>query len=358
MQVVCETLGWDLGEIWLFDSQKRQLRCFEAWHFRNAGFDEFEQVSRQMTFSPGVGLPGRVWLNNSSFWIEDLAADPNFSRAPDAAKVDLHSALAFPVRIGSEVIGVFEFFSRKPRKPDDELLQMFDSIGNHIGQFVKRIHAEEEIRKLSRTVEQSPSTVVITDVKGNIEYVNHKFVQLTGYDFEEVKGRNINILKSGQVFAEVYKELWGNILSGKEWKGELLNKKKNGEFYWESTYIFPLLGPKGEINHFVALKEDITQRKITETRLNVQYAVTRFLAASFALGEASPKILDIVCESLGWDVGGIWLIDRQSNVLRCVDIRHLKQVQDSEFEEISRKITFAPGWGFRAGSGLIMPRPG
>ena len=345
LQVVCETLGWDLGEIWLFDSQKRQLRCFEAWHFRNAGFDEFEQVSRQMTFSPGVGLPGRVWLNNSSFWIEDLAADPNFSRAPDAAKVDLHSALAFPVRIGSEVIGVFEFFSRKPRKPDDELLQMFDSIGNHIGQFVKRIHAEEEIRKLSRTVEQSPSTVVITDVKGNIEYVNHKFVQLTGYDFEEVKGRNINILKSGQVFAEVYKELWGNILSGKEWKGELLNKKKNGEFYWESTYIFPLLGPKGEINHFVALKEDITQRKITETRLNVQYAVTRFLAASFALGEASPKILDIVCESLGWDVGGIWLIDRQSNVLRCVDIRHLKQVQDSEFEEISRKITFAPGVG-------------
>lgn len=126
---------------------------------------------------------------------------------------------------------------------------------------------EEEIHILSRAVEQSPSVVIITDTKGNIEYANPKFTQLTGYSLPEVVGKNIGILKSGQTSPEEYKQLWKTIVSGGEWHGEFCNKKKNGELYWEAASISPIKNPAGIITHFVAVKEDITERKHMEKEL-------------------------------------------------------------------------------------------
>ncbi|HKM94925.1 MAG TPA: PAS domain S-box protein [Prolixibacteraceae bacterium] len=123
------------------------------------------------------------------------------------------------------------------------------------------IQTIEELRKLSRAVEQSPASVVITDPKGLIEYVNPKFVETTGYSFEEVKGKNTSILKSGKHADEFYKELWETIKLGKEWKGEFNDKKKNGELYWESASISPIMNNEGKIVNYLAVKEDITERK-------------------------------------------------------------------------------------------------
>ena len=120
--------------------------------------------------------------------------------------------------------------------------------------------AEEKVQKLSLAVEQSPVTVVITDKEGEIEYVNARFYELTGYTKEEVIGKNPSLLKSDKHSKSFYEELWNTILSGKVWKGEMLNKKKNGEIYWESASISPLLNNEGEITHFVAMKEDITEK--------------------------------------------------------------------------------------------------
>lgn len=129
---------------------------------------------------------------------------------------------------------------------------------------------EEEIRKLSSAVEQSSSVVVITDTEGRIEYVNPKFEKVTGYSREEVVGKTTGILKSEKTDPEKCKKLWKTILSGKEWKGEFLNKRKNGEYYWEYTSISPIRNDEGEITHFVAVKEDITERKKTEDILQHQ----------------------------------------------------------------------------------------
>jgi len=131
----------------------------------------------------------------------------------------------------------------------------------------KRKQAEDEIRKLSQAVEQSPASVVITDPQGTIEYVNPKFTQITGYTLEEAIGQNPRILKSGEQSAEVYAELWKTIRSGKEWKGEFHNKKKNGELFWESALITSISNEKGEIMHYLAVKEDITERKKNEEEL-------------------------------------------------------------------------------------------
>ena len=134
-------------------------------------------------------------------------------------------------------------------------------------EIAERKKAEEELRKLSNAVEQSPNTVVITDTEGNIEYVNPKFVQLAGYTLEEVKGKNPSILKSGHHSEEFYKGLWKVIISGNVWKGEFLNKAKDDSLYWVSASVAPIKDQEGSITHFVDVAEDITGRKKTEAEL-------------------------------------------------------------------------------------------
>ncbi len=127
--------------------------------------------------------------------------------------------------------------------------------------------AETELRKLSRAVQASPATVVITDAQANIEYVNPKFTEITGYSFIEAIGKNPRILKSGEKPPEEYKELWDTITSGREWRGIFHNKKKNGELYWESASISPVKDKRGFITHYIAVKEDITSMKEAQDEL-------------------------------------------------------------------------------------------
>ncbi len=124
----------------------------------------------------------------------------------------------------------------------------------------ERRHAEAELRKLFRAIEQSPVSVVITDADGRIEYVNAKFSEVTGYAVHEVMGRNPRILQSGMTPLEVYRSLWQTILGGGEWHGKLQNRKKNGNLYWEEAYISAIRDGEGRITNFVAVKEDISER--------------------------------------------------------------------------------------------------
>ncbi len=147
---------------------------------------------------------------------------------------------------------------------------LYDDKGTLIGastiarDITERKRAEEELRKLSRAVKQSPASIVITDTNGAIEYVNPKFMQITGYSHEEIIGKNPRILKSGETPAEEYKRLWEIITSGGEWQGEFHNKKKNGEMYWEFAVISSITNERGDITRFLAVKEDITERKYAE----------------------------------------------------------------------------------------------
>ena len=125
----------------------------------------------------------------------------------------------------------------------------------------KERESKRELLKLSRAVEQGPASVVITNRDGDIEYVNQKFCNLTGYSKDEVKDKNPRILGSGYQDKKFYEELWNTILSGNNWSGEILNKKKDGELYWESALISPLMNNNRDITHFVAIKENITEKK-------------------------------------------------------------------------------------------------
>ncbi len=156
------------------------------------------------------------------------------------------------------------------------LTQSFNEMGRELDSLVKNLekHVSErtsdlqtanvQLRKLSIAVEQSPSTIVITDLEANIEYVNPAFTRSTGYTFEEVRGQNPRILKSNLTPPETYVALWETLLSGNAWRGELCNRKKNGQIYWEYTVIAPIKSETGAFSHYVAVKEDVTARKLAE----------------------------------------------------------------------------------------------
>ncbi|TFH06545.1 MAG: PAS domain S-box protein, partial [Candidatus Thorarchaeota archaeon] len=128
---------------------------------------------------------------------------------------------------------------------------------------------ELELLKLSRAIVASPTSVVITDIEGTIEYVNPKFAELTGYTTEEVCGKNPRILKSDRTPRKTYDELWETLTSGKVWHGRFVNRKKNGDLYWEEAWISPIFNPEGKATHYVAVKEDITRNVIAEEKLQL-----------------------------------------------------------------------------------------
>jgi PAS domain S-box-containing protein len=151
------------------------------------------------------------------------------------------------------------------------------ALKNASGQFVgslamitditDRKRVEIELRKLSEAVAQSASSVVITDAEGNIEYVNPAFTKATGYSADEVWGKNPRVLKSGQMDPAVYRELWQRLKAGENWQGELCNRRKNGELFWETVAISPVKDAQGRITHFIASKFDVTRRRDLEMQL-------------------------------------------------------------------------------------------
>jgi PAS domain S-box-containing protein len=160
IQALCESLNWGAGTLWVVDRNAQLLRCVEVWHTPTVDAATFEQVCRQNTFSPGMGLPGLVWSNGTLVWIHDVEQDANIRRALIATKEGLHEAIGFPIRMGNEFLGVMEFFSREIHPPDNELIEMMTSIGIQISQFIERrqaqkeLRSQEENRRIAREIQQ------------------------------------------------------------------------------------------------------------------------------------------------------------------------------------------------------------
>ena len=173
----------------------------------------------------------------------------------------------FKHRLASGEIRDVESYSGKLSVAGNDLLYSI------VHDVTERKLAEAKVLKLSSAIEQSPISILITDTTGSIEYVNPYISQLTGYSPEELLGNNPSILNSGIQSSQFYKKLWDTILKGEIWEGEMCNKKKNGELFWELAKISPIIDSKGEITHFVGIKEDITERRSIENKI-------RFLADS------------------------------------------------------------------------------
>ncbi len=191
------------------------------------------------------------------------------------------AAILLPLKYDNRVIGVLQVQNYKAdfyTEDDLHKLEPFAFIFSSALQrnklynkaqteLVEKEAAYEQVRKFSKGIEQSPNSIVITNSNYEIEYVNPYFTELTGYTYEEVLGKNPNVLKSGQTKKEVYEDLWKTLAKGETWHGEFLNLKKSGQLYWESASIGPITDINGKITHYIAIKQDITEKKKKDKQL-------------------------------------------------------------------------------------------
>ncbi len=207
---------------------------------------------------------------------------------------------------------------------------LIDNLANMLGHWFERIKSEAEVHKFSQVVAQNPANIVITDPEGNINYVNPAFVTHTGYTVAEVLGKNPRIMQSGKTSLATYQQLWKTILSGQTWRGELYNRKKNSEYYWESISISPIFDEQGAITDFLAVKEDITAWKRDQER------VEEMLKFNQAILNNSPLGILIFAQNgpcLAANPAACRLAGADLSVLMQQNLRQLTLFRQPEFSE-------------------------
>ncbi len=211
LQGIGEALGWDWGCLWLLDPAANALRSAGVWRREGVSVPEFEAMSQQITFPPGVGMPGRVWVSGRPEWVHDVVDDPRFLRLALAAREGLHGAFFVPVTTDGSFLGVMEIMSRDVREPDQELLAMLVSSGAQIGQLIARRRAEEDRERLVASlaaerswlravIERSPVGIVLAlGRSGDHIVANRRAGELLGVDLaperglEQLSGRLVGI---------------------------------------------------------------------------------------------------------------------------------------------------------------------
>jgi diguanylate cyclase (GGDEF)-like protein/PAS domain S-box-containing protein len=162
-----------------------------------------------------------------------------------------------------------------------------------VAEVAEHTQTQASLRKLTTAIEQSPVSVVITDLDAIIQYVNPRFTEVTGYSAAEAIGQNPRMLQSGQTSSDTYPQLWGNVTSGNIWKGELINRRKNGEIYWEDCQISPVRNTAGEITNYVAVKTDITERKAAQEKLQLAASVFASAREGIAITTLNGTFIDV-----------------------------------------------------------------
>jgi two-component system, cell cycle sensor histidine kinase and response regulator CckA len=150
LRSIVTTLGWDVAILWTLDRRANVLRFADCWYYPTIQGAPFEAISRQTTFSPGIGLPGRVLHSGEAAWIPTIQSDTNFPRAEHARQSHLSAAVAFPIVYADTVMGVMEFFSRNIRPPDDDLLSLMTAIGRQIGLYLDRAQIHEQFNQAQK----------------------------------------------------------------------------------------------------------------------------------------------------------------------------------------------------------------
>jgi PAS domain S-box-containing protein len=223
----------------------------------------------------GRGPIGRAIREGKMQIARRMGEDPSLSTLHDEmAARGFVSSVAIPLKDGTRTIGALTMYTDRGDQFDQEEERLLEKLGATIsyalGNLVRQEKMRtqvEQLRRLSHAVENSPASIIITDASGLIEYVNAKFTAVSGYTAAEAIGQNPRILKSGETPDEEYRKLWKTISSGQEWHGELHNRSKFGDGFWEWASISPIKDDAGKIVSYIAVKEDITHQRLLEQQL-------------------------------------------------------------------------------------------
>jgi len=273
LESLCINLGWQFGGFWQVDSDNNCLHCTEIWTRSPA--KEFEKLSRRTVFSPGVGLPGRVWATQKPHWIPDLRADANFPRIAAATTDGIRSGFALPIVHAANVLGVLEFFSSETTEADTSWMQMFESIGGQIGQFMVRVQYQEAVQAskhmLETVLSNIPQGVFWKDRQSRIMGCNtvvsrafgvaqpQQLIGKTDYDLQGVNPaqaanfiqKDREVMTSGQAILGIIEPV----------------TLADGATIWLETNKMPLRDSQGQVAGILGTWQDVTERKSLEEQL-------------------------------------------------------------------------------------------
>ncbi|MFN3306591.1 MAG: PAS domain S-box protein, partial [Candidatus Kapaibacteriota bacterium] len=247
-----------------YDEESDELYCPFEWN---------EKMDAPVRWSAKKSLTGKVVKDGKTLFLkrEDI------QKLYEKGEIELLGSraecwLGVPLFVSRKPYGAFVVQSYdNPNAYDERSIELLEMVASQLSSYVIQKMQTEELTKLSLAVEKALIGILITDVNGTIEYANPKICEITGYGQDELIGRNPRMVKSGFHSKEFYENLWNTILQGKEWVGEFLNRRKNGELNWEKGLISPILNEDGKITHFVAIKEDITEhKKLIEELINAK----------------------------------------------------------------------------------------
>ena len=350
IRVICEALGWACGARWEPDKQTQAIRCAETWGIRSAGVDAFLEATRKQAPSTQLGgLNRRAWTERKPVWIPDVTKEASFRRAPEAVKAGLRSAFAFPIKVGAQVVGAMEFFSREIHQPDAELLDCTNYIGSQIGQFVQRKQAEEGLRRFRAAMDASADLMLLVDpVSLHYIDVNDAACRALGYTRKE-------LLTMGplDIFSTPREELIG--LYRRMIAGELSAPTVRGDYRRKDGSPLPIeANPRavrsGQGHVIVSIARDVSERKRAEQLLGLEHSVNRNLAEADTVAGAVKAAIRVICETQGWECGRYFRVDDKAGVLRFSDAWSVPGAGYEAFIEKSRDVTYAPGVGL---TGLV-----
>ncbi len=407
IQTICETSGWHYGAYWGLDKQSQFLRRANTWSFPSLDVAEFIASSQQEP-SQGAkmrshGVRRRAWATGEPVWVSDVTRDPTFRRAAIAAKIGLHAAFAFPILVDGVVFGVMEFYSREVRQQDELLLRSARSMGAQIGQFYQRKQGEQREameHAVTRVLAEfdDPAEIMPKIIQAVCETLGWDYGAYWGLDKQSELLRQADTWHVPSIdvseFVDSSRQEAITIQSTKSLKlgGIIRRAWLTKEPLWivdvtrdptfrragnaaraglQSAFAFPVLvgravlGVMEFFNRQIHQADELLlrslrslgsqigqfyQRKQIEARQAMEHVVTRLLAESGTFDEAMPKIIQTICETLGWDYGGYWSLDEQKQVFRCTETWITPSLNAAEFVGLTLEITNASGTG---GAGVI-----
>jgi len=330
-------LSTEHGFIYLLDHQRQEmLMQVRLGHYASIDIPPLKR---------GQGMSGLTWEHGESVIVPDYSTWDKRIKLPGFAPI--RATVGIPLTIENEVIGVIglaRLDESSFEKDEIEIIQSFAELAALAIKNVQMyesaqqalqelIRAEESLRKLSYAIKQSPVSIMITDLEGRIEYINPHVLETTGYSQQELLGQKASIFKSGHTSEAEYRKLWETILSGNVWHGEFHNRKKNGDLYWELAQISPIRDSQHNITNFLAIKEDMDDRKALENQLRHAQKM----------------------EAIGQLAGGI--AHDFNNILTAIigyaSIMQLKLPSGDPFKETARQILAAAERGSSLTQGLL-----
>jgi PAS domain S-box-containing protein len=302
LKAICESLGWHVGVFWRVDRDAGVLRCGDLWRRPSLKTPQFESATRVSTFPSGRGLAGNVWATAKPSYISDVVRDPYFDRAEVAGREGLHAALAFPIVLGSEVLGVFEFFSRDVWQCEENLPDMMASVGRQIGQFTERAAAVDELHLRVNMLQQIPVAAWSVKPDGTPDIVNQLWFEYTGQTPEYV-----NSLPEAWM-ATVHPEdregasrtYWEGIRSGRGFTMEArFLRASDGTYRWHLNRAVAVRDAEGNILRFVGTSTDVHDfRQMQDELRNTQVEFAR-ITRIMTMGELTASIAHEVNQPLG-----------------------------------------------------------